>query len=186
MITNSGGLAAPAPGGTPVGFLGVGAAFGSGGPVGSGANASGALHVTNGDISGFQIVSVGQSFGSAANSVGTIEITGGSLNAPQLLAIGQSGNFGGFGGTTDGTVRVTDGQIVMTSTPSQPGFASVCVIFSGGQATGRLFAVDASLTLASLSLGANSTPTGTASGLLHMTRSTANVTEIFAGFGSSA
>jgi hypothetical protein len=173
-------------GGTPTAFLTVGGAFGSGGTSGQGSSATGALAVTGGNIGAFQGVAVGQSFGSAAHSTGVLELTNGTLSSPTFLTVGYAGNFGGAPSSADGTLRVTNGAVQTTSTPSSPGFVGIGVAFDGGTAVGRVIATDSLVALSSVTLGSNFAGAGSAEGRIDLLRSSLTATEVFAGFGPGA
>jgi hypothetical protein len=161
----------------------VGAASGVSGAPQSGALASGSLHVTGGNISDVGFVAIGQAFTTTAAARGTVELDGGRLSTPHFLLIGRA-----VEGTAEGTLRVTNGEVVMAPTTpfGDPSVVHVGTAFQGGHGLGHLLAEQSSLSLGRMFVGANGGFPGSAEGHVDLVGSVLTATSLTGGTGFSA
>jgi hypothetical protein len=178
-----GTLIAGAGGVNSTGFnaLNVGTAF----TAATGTSATGLVRVNGGNIGAFASVAIGMGIEGAGTHTGTVELSGGTLGGLQFLNVGTLFNTNAPTAVADGTLSVTNGQILNT-TIFGPGFASIGFASGDGNATGRLIATDSTVTLESVGLGVNSGAEGSANGIIELTRSTLDAENIFAGSGTAA
>lgn len=174
LIAGAGGLSNT----TLSGVLNVGSAF----TAAAGTSATGVVRVNGGNVS-FQSIGIALALEGAGSVTGTLELTGGTLESAVFLSLGTLFNGNAPTAVADGTLRITNGQFLMSSSPLTS-FASIGVTTGGGDATGRLIATDSTVSLGITSVGINTAAEGSATGIVELAASTLTAESISAGTGA--